>query len=84
MCTCTCYTLSLHDSRFTINFRVHGVCACENADYFYDHTESEMTELGLTQTPSGGVLKARDIVDLIDGYVGVGYTLSTEEELGLQ
>ena len=59
------------------------MCVCDNANYFYDHVDNQLTQLGLTQTPSGGVVRARDILDIIDGYKGLGYAQSTEEELGI-
>ena len=62
--------------------RVHGICVCDDAAFFYDHIDVQMKEYGLTQDSEGKPLGARDITDLIDGYKGRGYGLSTDEELG--
>ena len=43
-----------------------------------------LEELGLrdsNQSPPSG-LSAKDIVDIIDGGVGLGFAISTDEELG--
>ncbi|XP_065056440.1 uncharacterized protein LOC135684731 isoform X2 [Rhopilema esculentum] len=57
--------------------KVHGVCVCDTADYFYDHIDELIGEYGLQD------VKARDICDVIDGYKGEGYGKSTQEELEL-
>ncbi len=62
--------------------RVHGVCVCDNADYFHGHIDEELQAFGLTTDREGKPLRSRDIVDVIEGYKGLGYGLSTEEELG--
>ena len=48
---------------------------CDNADYFYQFIDDHIQLFGLN-----GVT-ARNIINLIDGYKGRGYALSTEEEL---
>ena len=48
----------------------------DNADYFYAHTTQLLEQLHLED------VNATDIVDIIDGYKGRGYGLSTPEELG--
>ncbi len=63
--------------------RVHAVCVCDNEDYFYQHVDEQLGTLGLTQDREGRPLRAKDLVDIIDGYKGLGYGKSTEEELGL-
>jgi len=58
--------------------KVHAVAVCDNDEYFYDHCDEMLSELGLSETT-----KARDILDVIDGYQGNGYAKSTTEELEL-
>ena len=55
-------------------FRCHAVAVSDNNLYFYDHIDQELKECGLK-------VKAREIIDVIDDYVGDGYAKSTEEEL---
>ena len=65
--------------------RVHAVCVCDNADYFHGHIDETLEELGLLQSQDsqrGAAMKSRDIIDIIEGYKGRGYGLSTDEELG--
>lgn len=54
--------------------RCHAVAVSDNKLYFYDHIDQELKECGLK-------VKAREIIDVIDDYVGNGYAKSTEEEL---
>ena len=61
--------------------RVHAVCVCDTADLFYQHIESQLEAFGLTVDTQGRPIKARDLVDIVDGYKGLGYGKSTEEEL---
>ena len=49
---------------------------CDNADYFYKFIDDHLREFGFSELVKGG-----EIVDLIEGYAGKGYALSTEEEL---
>ena len=58
------------------NCRIHGVCVCDNAEYFYHHVDELLQDYGLDD------IKARDICDIIEGYKGTGYAKSTDEELG--
>jgi len=58
--------------------RVHGVCVCDNAQYFYDAADAILRDMGAPWQSS------RDIVDVIEGYVGMGYAQSTDEELRQQ
>lgn len=62
--------------------RIHAVCVCDSADLFYQHIESQLEAFGLTKDTQGRPIKARDLVDIVDGYKGLGYGKSTEEELG--
>ena len=55
---------------------MHGVCVCDNAEYFYDHIDELVEDYGLDG------IKASNICDIIDGYKGIGYAKSTDEELG--
>lgn len=62
--------------------RVHAVCVCDTADLFYQHIESQLEAFGLAEDTQGRPIKARDLVDIVDGYKGLGYGKSTDEELG--
>ena len=66
--------------------RIHAVSVCDNAEHFHNAIDAILSKLGLSQGVEGrrcGLkLKSRDIVDIIDGYKGQGYALSTDEELG--
>ena len=62
--------------------RVHAVCVCDTADMFYQHMESQLEAFGLTVDTQGRPIKARDLVDIVDDYKGLGYAKSTDEELG--
>jgi len=63
--------------------RVHAVCVSDNEEYFYQRIDAQLETQGLTLNAEGNALRARDLVDIIDGYKGLGYSRSTEEELGL-
>ena len=58
------------------------MCVCDNADYFHGHIDEHLELLGLTENSEGNPLRSRDLVDVIEGYKGKGYGLSTSEELG--
>ena len=60
---------------------------CDNAEYFHGHIDETLEELGLSQsqeqdTQGRPAVKSRDIIDIVEGYKGRGYGLSTDEELG--
>ncbi len=59
------------------------MCVCDTADDFYAEADGYLKEFGLTETPEGTPLHASDMMDLIDGYKGKGYAVSTSEELGM-
>ena len=64
--------------------RIHAICVCDNADYFYGHIDETITELELSKESEGQPpLRSRDIIDIIEGYKGQGYGKSTDEELGV-
>ena len=56
-------------------FRVHGVCTSGNVEYFYQHVNELIRDFGLNG------LHVNDICDVIEGYNGIGYAKSTDEEL---
>ena len=60
---------------------------CDDAAHFHDAIDGILVKLGLSKAVGEegrkGVL-SRDIVDIIEGYKGQGYGLSTDEELGLK
>ncbi|XP_048249910.1 bifunctional D-cysteine desulfhydrase/1-aminocyclopropane-1-carboxylate deaminase, mitochondrial-like [Haliotis rufescens] len=57
------------------SLRCHGFLVCDDDVYFYDHIQQTLEEVGLPH------VNARDIVDIVPGYKGKGYSISTEEEL---
>lgn len=50
---------------------------CDNAQYFYDHVDQTLETIGM-----GNKVKSTEILDVVDGYKGKGYGLTTEEDLG--
>ena len=48
---------------------------CDNATYFYNKINEDLQMGGLD-------VQAEDIIDIIDGYKGKGYAISSQEELG--
>lgn len=74
-----------YSARYKSFCRVHAVCVCDNADYFHGHIDETLDELGLSNIDSEGrsAVHSRDIIDIIEGYKGRGYGLSTDEELGM-
>lgn len=57
------------------NTRIVGYAVCDTPDYFYDHVQHELTELGMQQ-------QARDIIEFRDAK-GVAYAVNTEAEIEL-
>jgi len=54
--------------------KCHAVNVSDNAAYFYNKINEDLKTGGLD-------VQAEDIIDIIDGYKGRGYALSTQEEL---
>ena len=48
----------------------------DNAAYFYNKINEDLQTGGLD-------VQAEDIIDIIDGYKGLGYGVSTQDELGV-
>lgn len=63
-------------SLLNMPIRLHAVNVCDDADYFHRHIQELFDDLGLT-------IDARKQIDIIDGYVGLGYAKSRSEELTL-
>lgn len=55
--------------------RCHAINVSDNAAYFYAKINEDLRTGGLD-------VAAEDIIDIIDGYKGRGYSLSTQDELG--
>ena len=55
--------------------RCHAVNVSDNAAYFYNKINEDLNTGGLD-------VKAEDIIDVINGYHGKGYGISSQEELG--
>lgn len=64
----------LNDSKM----KIHGMMVCDGSNYFRDHIDDTLAEIGLRDRCG---VKADDIVDLVDGVRGQGYGVSTKEEL---
>ena len=58
-------------------FKIHAFNVCDNSKYFYNHLDAQLKELNINQ------YKALDLVNIIDGYKGNGYGISTNAELEL-
>ena len=57
---------------------------CDDAAHFHGAINAILNKLGLSKGSEGRpALRSRDIVDIIEGYKGRGYGLSTDEELGI-
>ncbi|ESO95839.1 hypothetical protein LOTGIDRAFT_175080 [Lottia gigantea] len=56
--------------------KIHGITVCDSKKYFHDDNNEIFPLIGLKSVQS------EDIVNIIDGFKGQGYGLSTEEELG--
>ena len=56
--------------------RIHGIAVCDSAEYFHTHCDVILQEVGVASVTS------RDILDIVEGYKGEGYGLSTQEERG--
>ncbi|XP_033759298.1 bifunctional D-cysteine desulfhydrase/1-aminocyclopropane-1-carboxylate deaminase, mitochondrial-like [Pecten maximus] len=56
--------------------RCHAIIVCDQTKaYFYDHIDQTRVDMGLADS-----VKAVEIVDMIEGYQGKGYNISTKEE----
>ncbi|KAA8499126.1 putative D-cysteine desulfhydrase 1, mitochondrial [Porphyridium purpureum] len=56
--------------------KVHAVSVCDNAEYFHEHCNEMLRDLGL-----GDRTCSEEILDILDDYKGRGYALNTDEEL---
>ncbi|WAQ99716.1 DCYD1-like protein [Mya arenaria] len=54
--------------------RIHGISVSDDARYFHAHCQEMLDAVGLH-------VRAEDILDVIDGHKGLGYGISTQEEL---
>ena len=75
------YLSCIPDFIVSFDHRVHAVCVCDDAETFYKHTSEELVAYGLTVGEQGSPLNSRDILDLIEGYIGVGYGKTTSSDL---
>ncbi len=66
--------LAVHLSKYPA--RVHTVNVCDDAAYFHRRVNEILDEAGATA-------RSEDALDIIDGYVGIGYARSREDELDL-
>lgn len=61
---------------YILCIRIHAVSIGIPVDSCYKLVDDHIKELGLVD------VNVHDIVDLVDGYIGLGYGKSTKEELG--
>lgn len=61
--------------------RVAGVCVCDDREYFVDVIHGICAEFDQQYGTAASI--GRDDIDIIDGYVGLGYARSRPEELAL-
>lgn len=59
-----------------MDIRVHGVNVTWHADYFYQRIQDILDQMNAP-------FNSRELIDVIDGYVGLGYAKSRPEELEL-
>jgi len=57
-----------------LSCKVHAINVCDDAEYFYNIINKIFLE-------SGSSYKGEDLVDIIEGYKGIAYGVSTEQEL---
>ena len=57
-------------------YRIHGVSIGIPVNSCYKLVDDHIKELGLVD------VDAHDIVDLVDGYIGLGYGKSSQQEKG--
>lgn len=53
-----------------------------DAAYFHEEADAILRDLGLQASDGSSGVKAEDIMDIVEGVKGIGYGLSTPEELG--
>lgn len=58
-------------------FKIHAFNVCDTAQYFYQHLDDQLKEIGLDK------YRSHDLVNIVDGFKGLGYGLSTNKELEL-
>jgi D-cysteine desulfhydrase family pyridoxal phosphate-dependent enzyme len=54
--------------------RIHPFSVCDDAAYFHQQIDNILAELGASD-------RAAELVDVVDGYKGLGYSISRPEEL---
>lgn len=57
--------------------KIHGITIGLKADFVHNHVNEMIRAMGLVD------VKSKDIVDIIDGYIGDGYAKSTDEDHNL-
>ena len=68
--------ISLGSALAQTSWQIHAINVCDDAAYFYQRIDEIFSSL---QAP----IKARDALAIIDGYKGLGYSISSPEELHL-
>jgi len=56
--------------------RVTGAIVCDSIEYFQTEIDQLYSDLGVTY-------KAKDLIDIVDGWKGPGYDKNTQQELDL-
>ncbi|XP_071838355.1 uncharacterized protein [Apostichopus japonicus] len=60
--------------------KIHAMAVCDDASYFHGEIMTLLKNVGLQKDGESGVQSA-DLIDIVEGVKGLGYGLSTEEEL---
>ena len=71
------YTSIIMVCLFFSLFRIHGVSTGMDRNVCYELMDEHLRELGLNEVSS------RDIIDILDGYRGAGYGISSQQELSM-
>lgn len=57
--------------------KIHAVSVCDDKTYFHNHIDSTLQKLGILD------VKSRDIINIIDGYKGYGYGITTPDDVSM-
>eukprot|EP00731_Ephydatia_muelleri_P025519 Em0017g602a len=76
----TCGAVAIANYLTGSKLKVHGVTIGPKAENLYQEVNDLLAEYGV-HTPEGSLVKASEILDIIEGYIGKAYGCSTEAEL---
>ena len=66
---------------FLASLRIHSFSISAEKEIVYARMNDEIAELGMLNG-TGPSVQAKDLVNMNDDYIGIGYSLSMDEELG--